>query len=611
MPRAGTYTLTIDTSNPPVVRGGPQFQPLAANAPLLIDQGGSQEVATPTSVECSWTLAGCSIVVSLSKAHTAPFQIRSGTTGLQEALNDAPAVGGVVVLDPSWTGSTAEILAAVGRSGVQIEDQRAGAASWYNWNGAGYVQTLGLQSDGTAHFGKVTSTGPALSPTTIEGITYADQFPGATDAAKIDDAVNSLGASKGIVVAPPSLAVGALPASVPSSMVYEGLNGDSLASPSGITITSGAPPGNNADNILLNLRLVSTSPSGVPQNTLYVQHTASGSLAGNSQNANWAIFAAGQVASPTSSQPFMEEDAEEAEASATGSGSFPKLVGLGAQNWVDNHAGSTVAVEHSDSIYARAPYLAGSGGSASIADAVSLQVDTPAIGTANNAGIALESVDTAHPATMQIDTAGNPVWEIFTNTFATETDDLFLAPAGVPVGGGGASIALGHGGPSGGTGTSGPLYLNSGGTAAVVINGEPTPPNLSRLVEGSGGLAVFAGGGSDALQPVAASGIIRIPANEAIAARTPSNSADTPLIGTNAQGNVVLDANARGAVFGGTLAIAPHPLGSAPSCSSVNEGQMAAITDSTVVAWGATIAGGGSNHVLGYCDGSNWTVVAK
>ena len=47
------------------------------------------------------------------------------------------------------------------------------------------------------------------------------------------------------------------------------------------------------------------------------------------------------------------------------------------------------------------------------------------------------------------------------------------------------------------------------------------------------------------------------------------------------------------------------------SCSSSLEGAMRAVTDSTTSTWGATITGGGANHVLAYCDGTNWTVAAK
>ena len=50
---------------------------------------------------------------------------------------------------------------------------------------------------------------------------------------------------------------------------------------------------------------------------------------------------------------------------------------------------------------------------------------------------------------------------------------------------------------------------------------------------------------------------------------------------------------------------------SLPACASGTEGEMRAIADSTVNTWGSTIAGSGANHVLGYCDGTNWTVAAK
>ena len=35
------------------------------------------------------------------------------------------------------------------------------------------------------------------------------------------------------------------------------------------------------------------------------------------------------------------------------------------------------------------------------------------------------------------------------------------------------------------------------------------------------------------------------------------------------------------------------------------------ITDSSTNAWGAVISGGGLFHVLGYYNGTNWTVAAK
>lgn len=47
------------------------------------------------------------------------------------------------------------------------------------------------------------------------------------------------------------------------------------------------------------------------------------------------------------------------------------------------------------------------------------------------------------------------------------------------------------------------------------------------------------------------------------------------------------------------------------ACSGALEGMMRPVTDSTTATWGATITGTGSNHVLAYCDGSAWTVMAS
>jgi hypothetical protein len=66
-------------------------------------------------------------------------------------------------------------------------------------------------------------------------------------------------------------------------------------------------------------------------------------------------------------------------------------------------------------------------------------------------------------------------------------------------------------------------------------------------------------------------------------------------------------------VEGGTAQFqsVPGNFSTLSSCTSGREGTMAAVNDSTTNTWGATITGSGSNHVLAYCDGTNWTVAAK
>ncbi len=49
----------------------------------------------------------------------------------------------------------------------------------------------------------------------------------------------------------------------------------------------------------------------------------------------------------------------------------------------------------------------------------------------------------------------------------------------------------------------------------------------------------------------------------------------------------------------------------AVACSSATEGMLYAITDATLNTWGSTVVGGGSNHVMAYCDGTLITIVGK
>lgn len=62
---------------------------------------------------------------------------------------------------------------------------------------------------------------------------------------------------------------------------------------------------------------------------------------------------------------------------------------------------------------------------------------------------------------------------------------------------------------------------------------------------------------------------------------------------------------------GTTEPTVPHTAGTFANLPTGIEGMMQPITDSTTATWGATITGGGSNHVLAYFDGTNWTVAAK
>ena len=101
-------------------------------------------------------------------------------------------------------------------------------------------------------------------------------------------------------------------------------------------------------------------------------------------------------------------------------------------------------------------------------------------------------------------------------------------------------------------------------------------------------------------------GDLRLVANSAGGVTWIGNSSGQPSYFSNSLMHVGTKAE-----FTGQIVQTPVAFVSAPACNSGNEGSVQAITDSTVNTWGSAIAGGGGNHVLGYCDGTNWTVAAK
>ena len=59
------------------------------------------------------------------------------------------------------------------------------------------------------------------------------------------------------------------------------------------------------------------------------------------------------------------------------------------------------------------------------------------------------------------------------------------------------------------------------------------------------------------------------------------------------------------------IQIKPAAFSVLPACRPETEGEMSPVIDSSTNTWGAPITGGGTNHVLAYCDGAQWTVAAK
>jgi hypothetical protein len=131
---------------------GKNFFPFNTNAPVLIAESvtANSEIVTPTTAV---NRSGqCGITASPANPHYS-FQLKSGTAGLQEAIN-ALGSGSAVVqnlyIGPAWyalagnlpgTNAAAVIAAAKGSTKVRIIDLTASTLTQYTWNGTAYVSS--------------------------------------------------------------------------------------------------------------------------------------------------------------------------------------------------------------------------------------------------------------------------------------------------------------------------------------------------------------------------------------------------------------------------------------------------------------------------------------
>lgn len=126
----GTYTLTCQPTNPYTSSG--LKVPVSTTTPITIGGDSSMETITPTAVSTN-NLNQLLITGTFTYAHGTGAAVRSGTFGLQEALNAASAAGGgVVVVDSKWfaAGGTQAIINAVTYpASVTIQDNSGTAAN--------------------------------------------------------------------------------------------------------------------------------------------------------------------------------------------------------------------------------------------------------------------------------------------------------------------------------------------------------------------------------------------------------------------------------------------------------------------------------------------------
>lgn len=184
---SGAATLTLDNCFFQVP-GGSRIFPLAINAPFTItDANGETAVAsavtTPVASSGSPNGYTCTATVSLSNAHSAGATVSFGDGGVCSAIASATSAGGgVVTLDPSYSGATAVSALACGSSKVAIEDVSGRSPRYFTMQPSTLTAlatpaTRSAVVDATNVISG-TATGTWTAAATYVCVTYVDQLGG-------------------------------------------------------------------------------------------------------------------------------------------------------------------------------------------------------------------------------------------------------------------------------------------------------------------------------------------------------------------------------------------------------------------------------------------------
>lgn len=162
-----------------------QFFDFSTTGPVLIADANTanSEVKTPSAIVN--TAGSCGVTIAPSNNHY-NFTLKSGTAGLQEAINSLDGQGAwptLVILDKNWwsnanqiPGTTAATIlgAAKGDASVIIEDVTTLGPTYYVWNGSVYASGTWVNTAPTAATGAAagTATSKVATGTALSG-TYS------------------------------------------------------------------------------------------------------------------------------------------------------------------------------------------------------------------------------------------------------------------------------------------------------------------------------------------------------------------------------------------------------------------------------------------------------
>lgn len=90
------------------------------------------------------------------------------------------------------------------------------------------------------------------------------------------------------------------------------------------------------------------------------------------------------------------------------------------------------------------------------------------------------------------------------------------------------------------------------------------------------------------------------------------NVSNNNLITTDESGNSSFgEGGSKVVTINGVMKLPGVKFSTLSTCGSANGGMIAQVSDSSTTTWGETVSGDGSYVVIAFCDGSNWTVMAK
>lgn len=301
---AGTITLAVGYITLP---DGRTFFPLCAGStvsgsitcggatPITVNPGGANsETVTPTAVSgcnlfpVNTTYPSCQVTATFANVHAQGEYVASGSAGLQEAVNDAIASGGgMVLIDALWTkaGGTQAIATAwtspSGAVAVAVEDQRS-ANIGYLVPAPGLTliatPTALTTAGGAAATLKTSTTGGAIATAQTPRFTFTevDQFGGETaaapDAAATATLVDGAGSTNSYtVLCPTTLPAGAVGCRLYVSATAGATQTETLAVV-GTQVTCAAAPLSPLPNtcgpgLMTLIALPATTAAGPPQGT--------------------------------------------------------------------------------------------------------------------------------------------------------------------------------------------------------------------------------------------------------------------------------------------------------------------------------------------------------